>query len=158
MPMISGPRQTAGKDANASKEDPGLRAGDCLLKIFRQASAAIEPSKCPFDPPALWLRFKCTGTLSSCDDLDKPLAELRERLEQLLPAVHAVQSSIFWRLAANGVLCRRTFRHSRRFSITFTIGATAMFGARSIESWSSARAGRQGASPRPRPVSLTARA
>src|SRR5215475_13622412 len=94
MPMISGPRQTAGKDANASKEDPGLRAGDCLLKIFRQASAAIEPSKCSFDHPALWLRFKCTGTLRSCDDLDKPLAELRERLEQLLPAVHAVSKDV----------------------------------------------------------------
>src|SRR6516164_8828960 len=66
MPMISGPCQTAGKDANASKEDPGLRAGDCLLKIFRQASAAIELSKCSFDHPALWLRFKCTGTLRSC--------------------------------------------------------------------------------------------
>src|SRR5215467_6949993 len=61
-------------------------------------------------------------------------------------------------ILATGCHCRRTFRHSRRFSITFTIGATAMFGARLIESWSSARAGRQGASPRPRPVSLTARA
>src|SRR5262252_6046869 len=78
----------------ASKEDPGLRAGDCLLKIFRQAPAAIEPSKCSFDHPALWLRFKCTGTLRSCDDLDKPLAELRERLEQLLPAVHAVSKDV----------------------------------------------------------------
>src|SRR6516162_4434769 len=44
MPMISGSCQAAGKDANASKEHPGLRAGDCFLKVFRQTSAAIEPS------------------------------------------------------------------------------------------------------------------
>ena len=92
--MISGPCQAAGKDANASKEDPGLRAGNRLLKVFRQASAAIEPSKCSFDHPALWLRFKCAALLRSCDDLDKPLAELRECLGQLLAAVHAVSKDV----------------------------------------------------------------
>src|SRR5215468_9896732 len=94
MAMISGPCQAAGKDANASKEDPGLRTGDCLLKIFRQASATIEPSKCSFDHPALWLRLECTGTLRSCDDLDKPLAELRECLGQLLSTVHSVSKDV----------------------------------------------------------------
>jgi putative transposase len=37
--MISGSCQAAGKDANASKEHPGLRAGDCFLKVFRQTLA-----------------------------------------------------------------------------------------------------------------------
>src|SRR6516162_709803 len=80
MPMISGSCQAAGKDANASKEHPGLRAGDCFLKVFRQTSAAIEPSKGSFEHTALWLSFKCTDTFRSCNDLDKPLAELCERL------------------------------------------------------------------------------
>ena len=41
---------------------------------------------------------------------------------------HGCDSLVCLRPAANGVLCRKTFRRSRRFSITFTIGATAMFG------------------------------
>src|SRR6516165_3950802 len=94
MPMISGSCQAAGKDANASKEHPGLRAGDCFLKVFRQTSAAIEPSKGSFDHPALWLSFKCTDTLRSCNDLDKPLAELRGRQGKLLPAIHAVSKDV----------------------------------------------------------------
>src|SRR6516162_6379621 len=80
MPMTSGSCQAAGKDANASKEHPGPRAGDCFLKVFRQTTAAIEPSKGSFDHPALWLNFKCTDTFRSCNDLDKPLAELCECL------------------------------------------------------------------------------
>src|SRR5215468_5481341 len=80
VPMISGPCQAAGKDTNASEEDPGLRARDCFLKVFRQTTAAIEPSKCPLDHPAPWLCFKCTDTFRSCNDLDKPLAELQQRL------------------------------------------------------------------------------
>jgi hypothetical protein len=91
MPMISSPCQTPRKHANAREEDPRLRAGDCLLEVLREASAAVEPSKRSSNHPAFSLSLEGADTLGASDDLNDPLAELGERLGQLLSAVHALR-------------------------------------------------------------------
>src|SRR5258708_4139008 len=74
--------------------DPRLRAGNCLLKIFGEASATVEPSKCAFNHPAFSLSLEGTDTLRSCNDLNRPLAELCDRVEQLVAAVHTVSKDV----------------------------------------------------------------
>jgi len=94
MPMFSGPCQASGKNANARKDDPCLRAGDCLLEIFREASAAVEPSKRSLNDPTSRLGLESADTLRSCDDLNDPLAELGDRVGQLLPPVDTVGENV----------------------------------------------------------------
>src|SRR5919199_4926715 len=92
--MISGPGQVPRKHANTRYEDPGLGAGDGLLEVLGEASAAIEPSKCSLDHPAFSLGLEGADALGSCDDLDGPLAELDERLGKLFAPVHAVSKDV----------------------------------------------------------------
>src|SRR5215831_2730252 len=94
MPMISGPCETARKHANAREEDPRLGAGDCLLEVLREASAAVEPSKRSFNHPAFSLSLEGTDTLGASDNLNDPLAERGDRLGQLLTAIHAVRKDV----------------------------------------------------------------
>src|SRR5438034_4125519 len=81
--MFSGPCQTPRKQANARKEHPRLGAGDRFLEIFREPSAAVEPSNCSLNHPSLGLRLERANALGACGYLDGPLPELRERFEQL---------------------------------------------------------------------------
>src|SRR5262245_8443919 len=94
MPMISGPCETPRKHANAGESEPRLGAGDRLLKIFREAPATVEPSKCAFNHPAFSLSLEGTDTLRSCNDLNRPLAELRDRIQQLVAAVYTVRKDV----------------------------------------------------------------
>src|ERR1700722_9958587 len=88
MPVISGPCETPGKHTNAREEDPRLRAGDRLLEVFGEAPAPVEPGECAFNHPAFSLSLEGPHTLGSRNDLNRPLAELRDRVEQLVAAVN----------------------------------------------------------------------
>src|SRR4249919_1366399 len=91
---VSSPGQTPRKHANAGKEHPRLGAGDCFLVIFGQPSAAVEPSKRSFNYPASPFGLERADTLQACDYLNGPLAELRERVGQLLAAIDTVSKDM----------------------------------------------------------------
>src|SRR5580692_1901977 len=94
MPVISGPCETPGKHTNAREEDPRLRAGDRLLEVFGEAPAPVEPGECAFNHPAFSLSLEGPHTLGSRNDLNRPLAELRDRVEQLVAAVNPVSKDV----------------------------------------------------------------
>src|SRR4249920_3352763 len=91
---VSSPGQTPRKHVNAGKEHPRLGAGDCFLEIFGQPSAAVEPSKRSFNYPASPFGLERADTLQACDYLNGPLAELRERVGQLLAAIDTVSKDM----------------------------------------------------------------
>src|ERR1700722_6267243 len=92
--MFSGPCETSRENANACEDDPRFGAGDCRLEVFREAAAAVEPSKCAFDHPAFRLGLERADTLRPCDDFNGPLAQLGDRVEQLVAAVDTVSEDV----------------------------------------------------------------
>src|SRR5438034_1245729 len=94
MPILSGSCEPPREHANAGKLDPRLGAGDGRLEIFGKAPTTVEPSKRSFNDPAFRLGLEGAETLGPCDDLDCPLAELGDRIKQLLPAVHPVSEDV----------------------------------------------------------------
>jgi hypothetical protein len=94
MPIFSGPCEPPREYANAGEQDPRLGAGDCHLEVISKASAAVEPSKRSFDHPAFRLDFEGADTLRSCDDLNGPLSELGDCVEQFVAAVDTVSEDV----------------------------------------------------------------
>src|ERR1700678_201861 len=92
--MFSGPCETSRENANACENDPRFGAGDCRLEVFREAAAAVEPSKCAFDHPAFRLSLEGADTLRPCDDFNGPFAKLGDRVEQLVAAVDTVSEDV----------------------------------------------------------------
>src|SRR6266699_1213206 len=90
IPMFSGPGETAREDADAGDQDPSLGAGDGRLEVLGEAAVTSEPGEGAFDHPSLGLGFEGADTLRSRDNLDRPLARIGERVEQLLAAVDAI--------------------------------------------------------------------
>src|SRR3989454_8336825 len=88
--MFSGPSETAREDADAGDQDPSLGAGDGRLEVLGEAAVTSEPGEGAFDHPSLGLGFEGADTLRSRDNLDRPLARIGERVEQLLAAVDAI--------------------------------------------------------------------
>src|SRR5216684_2760131 len=94
MPMISGPCQTSRKHTDAGEHDPRLCAGDCLLEVLGEAPAAVEPGKGPLNHPAFRLGLESADALRPCDDLNRPRAQLGDRVEQLVAAVDTVSEDM----------------------------------------------------------------
>src|SRR5437870_4135136 len=65
IPMFPGLCETAGEEADAGDQDPGLGAGDGRLEVLGQAAVAAEPGESAFDHPSLWLGFEGADTLGA---------------------------------------------------------------------------------------------
>src|SRR5215471_8797025 len=94
MHIFSSPCETSREHANAREHDPRLGASDCHLEVLGEATAAVEPSEGSFDHPPLRLCPEGADALRSCDDLDGPLAEVGDRVEQLVAAVDTVSKDM----------------------------------------------------------------
>src|SRR5262249_1540210 len=92
--IISSPCESTGEQLDAANEDPGLSAGDRRLEVFGETTVASKPSKGALDHPASRLGLECSHGLRSGDDLDRPLAEVGERIEQLRSAIAAVRQDM----------------------------------------------------------------
>src|SRR6266436_4243864 len=90
LAIPSTPCEAAGEELDAGDHDPSGCAGDGRLKILGEASVPIEPSERAFDDPTSRLRFERPYALGPGNDLDGPLAQIGECVEQLLPAIDAV--------------------------------------------------------------------
>src|SRR3989304_76007 len=88
--MLSSPCETAGEQADASDSDPGFGAGDGGLEVLGEAAVASEPCEGAFDPPASGFGLEGSDALRPGDDLDRPLAEVGDRVEQFVAAIDAV--------------------------------------------------------------------
>ena len=58
--------------------------------LWRAVGSCLSRSEGAFDDPSSRLRLEGAEGLRSGDDLDRPLAGVSERVEQLLPPVHAI--------------------------------------------------------------------
>src|SRR5918995_6453500 len=92
--MISGPCEAAREQSNAGDHDPGLGAGDGGLEVLRQTSVASEPGEGAFDDPAARLGLEGADCLRSCDDFDRPRAQVREGIEQLLTTIDTIGEDV----------------------------------------------------------------
>src|SRR5712692_1648000 len=86
--------ETAGEEADAREQDPGLGAGDGRLEVLGQAAVTAEPGESAFDHPSLRLGFEGADTLRAGDNLDPPPAQVGERIEQLLATVDAIGEDV----------------------------------------------------------------
>src|SRR5579859_6030493 len=94
MPMSSSPCQTTGKHTNAGDHHPRLCASDGRLKVFGEATVAPEPGEGALNDPTLSLCFECPDALRASDNLDDPLAELGNRVEQFGTAIDAISKDV----------------------------------------------------------------
>src|ERR1700745_1284398 len=83
MPGFSSPCETPGKQADAGDHDPSVSAGDGGFEGLSEATVASEPGEGAFDHPAPWLWLEGPDALRAGDDLDRPLAQIRDGTEQL---------------------------------------------------------------------------
>ena len=92
--MISGPCEASEQDADAANREPRFSAGDGRLEVFCEATVAAEPRKGTFDHPTFRLGLEGSHTLRPGDDLDGPLAEIGDGIEQLVTAVDAIGKDV----------------------------------------------------------------
>src|SRR3954467_15553495 len=91
---ISGSCETAGEKLYAGNQEPCLGTGDGGLEVLGEAAVAPEPSEGALNHPPSRLGCEGSDTLSSCDDLDRPLAEAGDRVEQFLSPIDAVGEDV----------------------------------------------------------------
>src|SRR5947207_7690807 len=87
---FSGSCETAGKQPNAGDQEPCFGAGNAGFEVLGEAAIASEPGEGAFDDPAFRLRLKGSDLLGTSDDLDRPPAELGDRVAKLVATVDAV--------------------------------------------------------------------
>src|SRR5258705_4325858 len=87
---FSGSGETAGKQPNAGDQEPGFGAGNAGLEVLGETAVAAEPGEGAFDDPAFGLGFEGADLLGTSDDLDRPPAELGDRVAKLVATVDAV--------------------------------------------------------------------
>ena len=92
--MVSSPCQAAGEEANAGDHDPGFGAGDGGFEVFGKAAIASEPGKGALDHPTTRFRLEGSDSLLSGHDLDRPLAQVSEGIEQLLATIDAIGKDV----------------------------------------------------------------
>src|SRR5207248_3488850 len=92
--MFSGPCETAGEQADAGDEEPGLGARGGGLEVLGEAAVAPDPSEGAFDDPAFGLGLEGPNLLGTSDDLDRPPAELGDRVAKLVATVDAVGEDV----------------------------------------------------------------
>ena len=83
-------RQSPYKELDGGEVEPSLGAGDRRLEVFGEAAVAVEPGKGPFDDPAAREELKTDGVGHARHDLDRPVAEFGEGIEQLVTRIGAV--------------------------------------------------------------------
>src|SRR5262245_52625261 len=94
MPDFSSPCETPGKEADAGDHDPSVSAGDGGFEILGKATVASEPGEGAFDHPAAWLWLEGSDALRARDNLDRPLAQVSERTEQLWSTIDAISKDV----------------------------------------------------------------
>jgi len=92
--MISTSCEPSNEDLDTGDHDPSLCAGDGGLEVLGETTVASEPGEGAFDHPALGLGLEGADTLGSRHDLDRPPAEIGDRIEQLVAAIDAVGEDV----------------------------------------------------------------
>jgi hypothetical protein len=77
---------------DAGEIEPSLGTGDRSLKVFGQATVAIEPGERPFDHPPAGKHDEAANV--SFDDLDRPAAESGESLGQFVPGIGTIGEEV----------------------------------------------------------------
>src|SRR3954454_847421 len=91
---ISSSCEAAGEELDAGDHEPSLGAGDGGFEVLGQATVAPEPGEGALNHPSPRLGFESSDTMSSCDDLDGPFAEIGDRIEQFIASVDAVGEDV----------------------------------------------------------------
>src|SRR5438874_8485627 len=91
---ISGACESAGKQANAGNQDPCFRAGDGCFEVFGEPTVAAEPGEASLDHPTSRFGLKRPKALGTSDDLNSPLAQISECVEQLRTSIDAVGKDV----------------------------------------------------------------
>src|SRR3954467_10902591 len=91
---ISSSCEAAGEELDAGDYEPRLGAGDGGFEVLDQATVAPEPGEGALNHPSPRLGFESSDTMSSCDDLDGPFAEIGDRIEQFIASVDAVGEDV----------------------------------------------------------------
>src|SRR5438270_10890089 len=91
---ISGACESAGKQANAGNQDPCFRAGDGCFEGFGEPTVAAEPGEASLDQPTSRFGLKRPKALGTSDDLNSPLAQISECVEQLRTSIDAVGKDV----------------------------------------------------------------
>src|ERR1700746_277759 len=94
LARFSSPREASRQQANVGDPDPGLSAGDGGLEVLSEATVAPEPSEGALDHPSLRLGFERSYALVAGDDLDRPLAQISKRVEELWPAIDPIGKDV----------------------------------------------------------------
>src|ERR1041385_2830924 len=92
--IVSSPCEAASKKANAGDHHPGLGAGDGGLEVLGEAPIAAEPGEGALNHPAARLWLEGSDALLAGHDLDRPVAEIGERAEQLRPTIDAIGEDV----------------------------------------------------------------
>src|SRR3954447_21573190 len=82
--------EAAGKELDTGNHQPCFGAGNGRLEVLGEAPVASKPGEGALHHPSAWFRLEGSDTLSSCDDLDGPFAEVGDRVEQLFSPVNTV--------------------------------------------------------------------
>lgn len=88
--MIAGFCDASGEELDRSDEEPCGCGRDGLFEVLGEAAVAIEPCQGSFDDPSAKQDFEALCDIGSLDDFDGPLADLGQRILELVTSITTV--------------------------------------------------------------------
>ena len=92
--MASSLCQSPNEKLDRGDVEPSLGAGDGRLEVFGQTAVTIEPGEGAFDDPAAREDLKTDSAGHAPHDLDRPVAEFSEPIEQFVACVAAIGEEV----------------------------------------------------------------
>ena len=92
--LISKPCDPSCEELDACDHEPGLGAGDGGLEVFGETAVATEPGKGALHHPTPGQDLEARHVVASLDDLQRPLADLFQRLAEFRSGVGAIGEDV----------------------------------------------------------------
>ncbi len=92
--LISKPCDPSCEELDACDHEPGLGAGDGGLEVLGETAVATEPGKGALHHSTPGQNLEARHVVASRDDLQRPLADLFQRLAELRPGVAAIGEDV----------------------------------------------------------------